>query len=54
MPLARYIPVYEDPRKFNWGVISAVQNFFRSKGHQVHLTWLHDCTFLPQRYVQKG
>jgi len=42
------------PGVHHWGVIRAVTEFARSKGHHLHVTFLNDCYFFPAWYFVKA
>eukprot|EP00933_Yihiella_yeosuensis_P026582 TRINITY_DN20646_c0_g1_i2.p1 TRINITY_DN20646_c0_g1~~TRINITY_DN20646_c0_g1_i2.p1 ORF type:complete len:238 (-),score=39.06 TRINITY_DN20646_c0_g1_i2:124-837(-) len=42
------------PRYYGFGVIRAVNEFARRKGHQLFVTWLRDCYYLPAWYFVKA
>ena len=41
------------PKWFNWGVISATQEFARNQSVALHVTYLNDCHFFPGWYIVK-
>ena len=40
-------------QRFEWGVISAVQQFARDHGAVLHVTWLNDCYNFPAWWFVK-
>lgn len=39
---------------YHWGTVRAVNAFARSRGHQLFVTYLHDCYLYPAWYFVKA